>query len=201
MSFRLKVLLVVLAVIICVGGPLAYVIFSGHVYLFKEDLTYTAEKDNNDDEYVVKFYKGDEDNEENYIANANIEVEKRFNDRNWIRVSVWHSEDTHLDAMSLVFHTQQIQPAITLKAPNGSWAFIEFHHAAEAKDVIFDIPRLGFLGVGTVVYEFYVGPYPLPPDQIILDVNLKLHNTEDVVKITKQEAKGSVEIELPKDGI
>ena len=196
MGLRFKVTLIATVFILSVAGLLAYVSFSGNVYPLTDNLAHAVTIPDQEDmnSYLLAFFEGDEDTK---IASAYVRVGQEVDGRYSMMVEIWHDEDTHLDSLSLVFAMQQPLPAMALVAPPSScWPSLEFHPTADGRSMLLDIPHFGFLGTGTVEFNFLLGLYPPSPDQLTLNISLSLHKTDTSVKLTKLEADGSMEIQL-----
>ena len=192
MSTRCKVFVVsILAVFICALGSLSYVVFSSNVYPFTKNLTYAAGVDD-ENSYIVHFY--DDADSEQEVAHAWIGISQVADDCYAMKVSIWHETGTIIDSLSLEFITDQLAPPMYFNTSEyADWPPTEFHAPDDDRGLLLDIPDMGYIGEGTVNMDFTIGPYPLPRDNMTLNISLDLHD-KGLVKLTKQEAKGSVEI-------
>ncbi len=100
-------------------------------------------------------------------------------------VAVWHIDGTHLDSLKLTFSTlsTNVGPIIWFDAPQGSQSSNVLVYKEHGNSVV-DIPDMGFMGRGSVNFDFYIqllrpspinGNYPLT-----IQADLSLHESDDI---------------------
>ena len=115
-------------------------------------------------------------------------------------IQLWHQENTELDSISLKFNMLQPASALLLAPPEGyPWPPFEYQRTPDGSGVVVNVPDFGPLGTGTVTFEFLLRPSilikPLPVGQLRLDISFSMHR-EGLLKLTKQEAKTTIYLEL-----
>jgi hypothetical protein len=97
-----------------------------------------------------------------------------------ILFSVWHTENTEIDSLSLEFSTYPNYVTVYLEAQQGGFPRIEFHQSTDARGVIYSVKDLGFYGIGTITMDFMMARFPqytYPQDELQLTVEFSMHRT------------------------
>lgn len=110
-----------------------------------------------------------------------------------VLVSIWHSEETELDSLSLKFSgTEYIQAY--LEVPGGSWPSIHFQQTSDGKGAIFKVDDLGFQGTGTVTLQFRLMPFS-EQQSFHFETKFSMHK-KAFMQLTRQEVWTSTEIPI-----
>jgi len=115
-----------------------------------------------------------------------------------IRVSIWHAEDTHIDALRFTFQPTILHHPLQVyleTPPGGKWSPIVTESSSEHQ--AFQFSDLGVYGSGTVTLTFLLRfPPTLPSTRIT--TSLTLHDTTSPLVFTQQQA--TTTLVIPYDG-
>ena len=93
------------------------------------------------------------------IAHIYVRIENPQPNSNRIPIlfSIWHTDDTELDSLSLRC-TKPYVTSLFLEASSYEWPESEFHR--DGKGILFSVKDLGWYGEGTITLEFILDPDP-----------------------------------------
>jgi len=94
------------------------------------------------------------------IAHIYVRIENPQPNSNRIPIlfSIWHTDDTELDSLSLKFSTEPYVTSLFLEASSYEWPELEFHQ--DGKGILFSVKDLGWYGEGTITLDFILDPDP-----------------------------------------
>jgi len=154
MKRAIKIMLVALLVLI-VAVPSILIWFSlTQTFIFSSSL------------HVTDFVKS----ENAYAANATdsgidiahiyirIKSPEPNSNRIPIQFSIWHTDDTELDSLSLRFTSRPYGPFLFLEASSYEWPELKFHRVSYG--ILFSVKDLGWYGEGTITLGFILVPDP-----------------------------------------
>jgi hypothetical protein len=78
-----------------------------------------------------------------------------------IQFSIWHTDSSHLDSMTLRFSTEPYVINLYLAASSYDWPVARFTRDV---DVIYSVPNIGWYGLGTVTLDFILDSYEQVPN-------------------------------------
>lgn len=118
-----------------------------------------------------------------------------------LMVSVWHQEGFHLDQVSFTFEPL-FSEAFAYKAPQGGpWPPVQLGQTSDARGVIYSIADTGFMGTGTMDFDFYVrkdvleGFYGIP-ERVQLHVDFTMHK-DGMLSKTTRHGEGDIYFKIP----
>jgi hypothetical protein len=171
------------------GGLIA--LSTSERFLFTEYLRVEAYAPDNHDSLSANVYRGTV-----YVANVHLQVGSPLPPSFDVpvQVSIWHTEDTELDSLSLTLSGADYL-GVYLEAPSASWPPYTFRRAEAGRGAVFKVEDLGLQGVGTVVIRFLVQNLSHHPS-FDFEATCSLH-TNAFLQLTRQELWTYHEIPLP----
>ena len=163
------------------------------VYLFTETLRVGDVEDEGDGTYHIRLYDARE-RDIVHITFISGMLPLSWENLTSVRVSIWHAEGTHIDALhfafqpTILYHPLQVY----LKTPpGGKWNSILTESSGEQQ--VFRFPDLGFYGSGTVTLEFLLR-FPPTLTSTRITTSLMLHDTKSPFVFTQQQATTTLSI-------
>lgn len=89
-----------------------------------------------------------------------------------IQFSIWHTDDTELDSLSLRFSTEPYVSSLFLEASTYAWPEFEFHR--DNLGILFSVKDLGWYGEGTTMLDFILDPDPRS-NALALTMDFSMH--------------------------
>jgi len=155
MKREIKIILVVLLVLV-VAAPsiLVWVSFTQR-FIFSSSLHVTDFVNISVDAYAANVTDSGRD-----IAHIYVRIENPQPNSNRIPIlfSIWHTDDTELDSLSLRFTTEPYVTSLFLEASSYEWPELDFHR--DGKGILFSVKDLGWYGEGTITLDFILAPDP-----------------------------------------
>jgi hypothetical protein len=155
--------------------------------LFTETLRVGDVEDEGDGTYHIRLYDERESDIVHITFISGI-LPMSWENLTSVRVSIWHSEDTHIDVLLFAFQPTILHHPLQVylkTPPGGKWNPILTESSSEQQ--VFQFPNLGFYGTGTVTLEFMLRfPPTLPSTRIT--TSLILHDITYPLVFTQQQA-------------
>jgi hypothetical protein len=155
---RFRIVIVVLIVIAALVSSILVYASATNTHFFSRDLQVT--------DFVVDGYS--------YAANISdsgvlvgglsfrIEHSVANLTSNRIQFSIWHTDSSQLDSMTLRFSTEPYVIALYLEASSYDWPGARF--TRDNLGVVYSVPNIGWYGSGTVTLDFILDSYEQPPN-------------------------------------
>jgi len=89
-----------------------------------------------------------------------------------ILFSIWHTNDTELDSLSLRFTSEPYGPSLFLQASSYEWSELKFHRVGGG--ILFSVKDLGWYGEGTITLGFILVPDPYS-NALSLTMDFSMH--------------------------
>ncbi len=186
------IITVVLAIITIVGA-----IGLSPVTLFTETLRVGDVEDEGDGSYHIRLYDATGRDIVHLTFISGILPLSGYNLTS-VRVSIWHAEATHIDALRFAFEPTILHHPLQvyLETPaGGTWNPIVTESTSEHQ--VFQFSDLGVYGTGTVTLTFLLQfPPTLPSTRIT--TSLTLHDATSPLVFTQQQA--TTTLTVPYDG-
>jgi hypothetical protein len=183
------------AILIVVLGIIAYVFLNGRTS--SQWLAQTEVQNFDNWRYTSSFFpSGNEDN----TAGVCVDVGS-WDNICTLRVEIWHEEGFHLDEISFTFDPMY-PDAFSYKTPGGGpWPPVQLGQTSGGKGVVYSIADTGFMGTGTMTFEFVIqenllGTLGVVPERVRLHVEFSMHKSGFLSKTTER-ADGDISFTIP----
>lgn len=115
-----------------------------------------------------------------------------------ILVSIWHTEDTELDSMTLTFSTYPNHMSLYLEAPQSSWPETQFRKTNDGKGIVYSVQDLGLYGTGTVTLKLLVIQFThsTSENNLQFTAEFSMHQ-ETFLQLTALKTHATVYIPIP----
>lgn len=157
MRLRFKILIVVLlGIAILIPSILVYA-SETNTYFFSRDLQFSGFVFN-DGSYMANVSDSGVQ-----VAELDFRIEHSVANLTSHRMqfSIWHTESSHLDSMTLRFSTEPYVINLYLAASSYDWPVARFTRDV---DVVYSVPNVGWYGLGTVTLDFILDSYEQVPN-------------------------------------
>lgn len=156
MKRGIKIMLVALLILIIAVPSILIWSSVTQTFLFSSDLPITDfVRSGFGDAYAANGTDSGRD-----IAHVYVRIENAQPNSNRMPIlfSIWHTQDTELDSLSLRFSTEPYVTSLFLEASTYDWPGLEFHQ--DGLDIVFSAKDLGWYGEGTITLNFILDPDP-----------------------------------------
>ena len=167
------------------------------VALFTETLRVGDVEDEGEGMYIIRVYDTSGDD----VAHVAFTTEMftlPSQNMTSVRVSIWHTERTHLDALHVSFTPSILHHPFHVyleTPPGGKWRPITTESSGDRQ--AFHFPDLGLYGSGTLTLNFLIRKWSDLPS-ITITTQIALHDETFPIVFTKQQA--TTTLTIPYDG-
>jgi hypothetical protein len=110
-----------------------------------------------------------------------------------IQVSIWHTDNSHLDSMTLRFSTEPYVITLYLGASSYDWPVARF--TRDNLGVVYSVPNIGWYGLGTVTLDLILDSYQQAPN-LGFTANFSMH-MDAFLQLTSLKANAHLYAPIP----
>jgi hypothetical protein len=168
MKRRIKIVLVALIVSVITVPSILVWATRTQTFIFSNSL-HVTDFTKSGDTYTANVTDAGRD-----IAHIYVRVENPVPNSNRVPIlfSIWHTNNTELDSLSLKFTTEPYVTSLFLEASSYIWPQAEFHR--NGKGILFYVEDLGWYGEGAITLDFILDPDP-HSDNLALTIDFSMH--------------------------